>query len=190
MFVFNHFNVDDHRISLLLPEKDQAHALFQVVEADRDELRKWMPWTDDTKSERAEAKFIKYIQGRMVEGKVFMLTIAMDGVPVGMIDFHNIDHADRHAEVGYWLSSRVQGRGIMTRSLKLMIDHGFKSMGLHKILIQVDSVNHKSDAIPKRLGFSKEAVFKEQIYSHGEYRDFVEFGLINHVNRDDSKIEK
>lgn len=61
MFVFNHFNVDDHRISLLLPEKDQAHALFQVVEADRDELRKWMPWTDDTKSERAEAKFIKYI---------------------------------------------------------------------------------------------------------------------------------
>ncbi|MFT8735169.1 MAG: hypothetical protein ABF773_12170 [Lentilactobacillus hilgardii] len=42
MFVFNHFNVDDHRISLLLPERDQAHALFQVVEADRDELRKWM----------------------------------------------------------------------------------------------------------------------------------------------------
>ncbi|MFD1125353.1 GNAT family N-acetyltransferase [Lentilactobacillus raoultii] len=183
MFVFKQFELNQHQVSLLLPEKNQAAALFEAVQADRKELRKWMPWVDDTKSERAEAKFIKYIQGQMVNGKVFMLTIVVDQVPVGMIDFHNIDRANRHAEVGYWLSSQAQGQGVMTRSLEAIIDYGFKTLGLHKILIQVDTENTKSSAIPQRLGFSREAVFKEQIYFHGQFRDFEEFGLVNPVDR-------
>lgn len=189
MFVFKQFNIDRHQVSLLLPEENQAQALFEVVEADRNELRKWMPWVDDTKSERSEAKFIKYIQGQMVAGKVFMLTIAVDNMPVGMIDFHQINQSDHHAEVGYWLSQQVQGLGIMTRSLKRLIDYGFNEMKLHKILIQVEAGNTKSSAIPKRLGFIKEAEFKDQIYANGQYRDFVEFGLINKADGRHSQIE-
>lgn len=179
MFVFKEFQLDEMTIKLLLPETSQARDLYRVVKEDRDTLKLWMPWANETHSQRSEAEFLKYIQGRMVDDKVFMLTIAVNDVAVGMVDLHNIDRANRHAEAGYWLSSQVQGHGIMTESLKRLIEYAFHEMGLHKILIQVDTENDPSNAIPKRLGFKLEATFQDQIYFHGQYRDFFEYGLIN-----------
>ncbi len=179
MFIFDHFETKGHEVKLVLPEPGQATELFAAVERDRDNLQKWMPWTGETKTAESEKRFLKYIQAQMVDNKVFMLTVVVDGHAMGMIDFHKIDHANHHAEVGYWLSSTVQGNGIMTMALKRLIKHGFGEMALHKILVLVDTENERSRAIPERLNFVEEGVLKDDIWFNGAYRDFVSYVLIN-----------
>lgn len=171
MFTLKEFQLGSRTIRLELPEESHAKALFKIVENDREELKKWMPWAKTTKHLRDEVNFMKYAREQMINHHLFMLTILCDDEPVGMIDLHEIDPIDRHAQVGYWLSSQYQGLGIMTASLKQLISVGFGQLNLHKIVVMADSVNEKSKAIPERLGFIHEATLKDEVYMNGDFKD-------------------
>ena len=43
----------------------------------------------------------------------------------------------RSAHVGYWIDSAVAGRGIMPTALALAVDHCFRTVGLHRIEINI-----------------------------------------------------
>ena len=142
-------------VLLRQPESRDAEAVHAVIEADRERLAPWLPWAADQTLAKTQG-FIQQARRQDAEEAGLTLLIEVDGTPAGMVDFHGIDRHNRAALVGYWLSAQAEGRGIMTAAVRALVEHGFGPMGLHRIEIRAGVDNHRSRAIPERLGFTLE----------------------------------
>ena len=60
-----HFQQQDLNIELVLPQVQQAEALYQAIKRDRKQLGQWLAWANQMHSASDEAKFIKQIQAKM-----------------------------------------------------------------------------------------------------------------------------
>ena len=85
---------------------------------------------------------------------------------VGVISFNKIDGAS--AEIGYWISENYQGKGIIRRAVKLLIEYGFQDLNLATVNIQFATNNLKSHAVAQRLGFTQVKIIpnNEWLYDH------------------------
>lgn len=99
---------------------------------------------------------------------------------VGIVSFNQFDWIHRIGYIGYWLSMDHQGRGIMTKSVRALIDVGFEHFQLKKIEIRVAKQNEKSKAIPKRLGFKRDGVLKDAEWLYNRYVDHLVFTMEKH----------
>lgn len=88
--------------------------------------------------------------------------------------------------VGYWLVESEQGSGIMTDCVRMLVNYGFDSLSLNRIYIHCANKNHKSRAIPERLGFILEGIFQDGECLYGEYFDLTVYGMVKR-NRIDAK---
>lgn len=145
-------NIPGHIAKLRLAEQQDADALFQIIDHDRQELKKWMPWAYTTLSKKDELVFLQYVERQNVAHKLLMFTILFDEKKVGMIDLHELDNINKHAEFGYWLGGEFQGLGIMTKSVKAVSTYAFENLHFKKVMSYIDVNNTASLAIPKRLG--------------------------------------
>lgn len=171
----------DYRVSktivLKSPTPDDAPGLFDLVDADRQTLRRWLSWADDTEAVADEAAFLRVCQRQMAHGELWLAVIWVDNRPAGMIDLHNIH--DGQAEVGYWLGRAFQGRGVMTQCLKTVEQIGFTTLHLHKLFLLAASGNFASQGVAKRRHFQVEGRLRQQIPdTHGGYWDAVLFAKL------------
>lgn len=67
----------------------------------------------------------------------------------------------------------------MTNACQAVIDYCFNELNLKRIEIRVATENHKSLAIPERLGFEKEGCLRSVEWLYDHFVDHVVFGLIN-----------
>jgi ribosomal-protein-serine acetyltransferase len=80
--------------------------------------------------------------------------------------------------IGYWLTEEAQGRGLMTATVRTLLDHAFGFWGLHRVFIEVVVGNERSKAIPERLGFQQEAVLREAKLIRGSYEDTLLYAML------------
>jgi RimJ/RimL family protein N-acetyltransferase len=140
-------------------ERDAPDA-YAVVDAERDRLREWLPWVDATTSLAVERDFLIGIEQANAAGMGLHATIRQDGEFCGFVGLR-IDHMHRSAEVGYWLSGRYVGRGVMLRAVAAVFDAGFTTLGLHRMELLAAVGNARSRAIAERLGMTLEGVRRE-----------------------------
>ncbi|MBZ5984375.1 GNAT family N-acetyltransferase [Leuconostoc gelidum subsp. gasicomitatum] len=185
MFYFSKFIVGVHEVILSFPEENHAEALFAAITHDRETLSRFMPWSATTLTVSDERQFIRYARAQNAKYDLLVLTVLVDGLPVGMVDLHDINHVNHTAKIGYWLSTAVQGQGIITHAVSHLVAIACDKLSLHKIILEADSENNKSIAVANRLGFAFEAKLKDQIYYHGVYKDlniYVQFNPSTSAN--------
>ena len=156
-----------------------ADAIFAVVERNRAYLRQWLPWVDRTNSVFEIQEFIGRVTEQFESGLGPNAGIWRDGELVGTVGCHPIDWNNRHCSIGYWIDAGCQGRGIMTRCCASFLDFLFDPTGLHRITIQCGTGNHKSCAIPERLGFTREGVTREAEWVNDRWVDLVVWGMLD-----------
>lgn len=169
----------DKKISLKFPEKCDAAELFAVVEKDRLELGKWMPWVEFTKSIADEENFLQLSAKKMIDGELWMATILFEGKAVGMIDIHEINSGDARGEVGYWLAQAVQGQGIMTKVLDKTVELAFKELKLNRLGLLTRIDNIKSQQVARKAGFIEESTLKSFMKNSDGFSDAMLFAKIN-----------
>jgi ribosomal-protein-serine acetyltransferase len=169
--------IDEH-IHLRLLELRYAEELFQLVDQNRTYLRQWLPWLDRTKSPEDTKAFIQSGLKQFSENNGFQAGIFYNGQIVGCIGLHEIDWNNRKTAIGYWLSEHCQGKGIMTRACRAMIDYAVKDAGLNRVEIRAAEWNAKSRAIPERLGFVNEGITRQEEWLYDHYVDHVIYGML------------
>ena len=98
---------------------------------------------------------------------------------IGNISLQAINWQDRNAEIAFLLGERsFWGKGVMKQAGKLMIDHAFNALNLHRVHCGTSSANMGMQKLAIKLGMNEEGVRKEAIYNHGKYHDIIEFGII------------
>ena len=168
----------DSQLSLHLARPELAPAVFAAVDNQREYLRKWLPWVDQTgKMEDTEA-YIKESMRSNTDGTRLTTFIVYGEKLAGSVSAVSFNKDNKSCEVGYWLHKDLQGRGIMTRACQAFVDHLFKAKSLNRIEIKVAAKNLESQAIPMRLGFKREGVLREGLLIYAKYHDLVLFGLL------------
>ena len=167
----------DDQLELVPWEPDHAEAVFAAVDANRDHLRRWLPWIDFCKGVEDERVFIRRAQDRVAAGG-FDAGIWHQGRLVGGIGYNSIDPLNRRGEVGYWLAEAEQGKGVMTRCAAAVVHHGFAALNLNRVAIFCATDNERSRAIPERLGFSLEGVYREAEWLYDHFVDLAGYGMI------------
>ena len=171
------FQIDEH-ITLELPQMHHAEEITRVVIANRERLQKWMAWAASNYDLRASKAFIQRNLNGLADVGSFGLLIRYDGEMAGTIGFHDLDRVNRSAYIGYWISKDFEGRGIMTRCCRALIDHLFDDLDLNRIQINCDVDNTRSRAIPERLGFQLEGVRRKAEFLNGEFRDWATYAML------------
>jgi len=165
-------------VFLRLMEERHAPEIFAVVDRERAYLREWLPWVDQTKDVDYSADFIKRSLEQFAHNEGLASGIWVGAEFAGTIGTHKIDWVNRKVELGYWIASRFQGRGIVTAACRALIGHCFDEWKLNRVEIHCATGNQKSCAIPKRLGFQFEGVLREASLVNGSYFDINVYSML------------
>ena len=168
---------DSHELRLL--QVADAAELFALTDANRHYLRQWLPWLDVVTQVDDTRDFIAKTLVQFANDEGFVTAICDDGCIVGTIGFVRIEQCDdRIGYIGYWLAESHCGKGIMTKSCDRLIDYGFTTLLLDRIAIACATENHRSRAIPLRLGFTHEGVDRDATWLYNRFVDHDIYALL------------
>lgn len=160
----------------LLDEPD-APNLHVLIEANRERLAQWLPWaTGQTFEDTLE--FIRRTRKQLADNDGFQTAIVCEGDIAGVIGYIGVDWQSRSASLGYWLGEEHQGEGTMSEAVRVLTDHALSVWKLNRVEIRVAEENHRSRAIPERLGFHQDGTLREAELVGGRYLDSVVYSML------------
>jgi ribosomal-protein-serine acetyltransferase len=171
------FQLDNEITLRAWRESDIAQA-FDVVIRNREHLQEYMHWMTPDYSLETATGFITNSIAKAAERKNLGLGIFRGEGIIGSIGFVEFHWAERKTEIGYWIAKGEEGKGIITRACKLLIDYAFDELNMNRIEIHCSAENWRSAAVPERLGFLKEGVLRQAHLRNGRLHDFAIYGLL------------
>ena len=81
------------------------------------------------------------------------------------------------ATLGYWVDQARAGHGIAPTAVALATDHCFKTLGLHRMEINIRPENGPSLRVVEKLGFRDEGYRPRFLHIDGEWADHRTFAL-------------
>jgi ribosomal-protein-serine acetyltransferase len=171
------FQIDDE-LSMRQFRDGDAESVFNIVRQNYDHLTEYMHWMVSDYSLQSAREFVERSVKAAAEGESLGFGIFRNDDLIGTIGFVKFDKDSSRTEIGYWISRTEEGKGIITRSCRLLIDHAFVNLNLNRIEIRCSVDNTRSAAVPERLGFTKEGVLRQSEMRHGKLHDFVVYGLL------------
>jgi len=145
--------------------------LKSVVEhANNYNIAKWL--TNMFPHPYTENDGIAYIESISQDNPTKVFAIEINGEAVGSIGiFPQSDIHKKNAEIGYWLSEKYWGNGIMPGAIKEITDYGFRTFDIVRVFARPFSTNKGSQRVLEKAGFELEARLKKTLYKNGEYMD-------------------
>ena len=105
--------------------------------------------------------------------------IEADGVPVGTIGLLSIDRKNSKAE--YYIAmgeTSYKGKGVAKEASRLILSYGFEELGLNRIYLFTEVDNIAAQKLFERVGFKREGILKQDVYSHGAFADRIAYGIL------------
>lgn len=165
-------------IAVRLFEACHAEELYRLTDSNRGRLREWLPWLDWSKSAADTANHIQVSYDRYLEKNGFSAGIWVGAKLAGASGVHAVIPQHRSSSIGYWLAEEFEGQGVMTRACRAVVDAAFLEYRLHRVEIRCATGNHKSRAIPERLGFTCEGVLREAEWLYDHFVDLVVYSVL------------
>nr|WP_295973441.1 GNAT family protein [uncultured Bacillus sp.] len=168
----------DHEIELQLLQIQDSSELFQLVDRNRAHLRKWLPWVDSLTNSLQYHTIIPAWLKQYADNNGFHVGIRFHGALAGVIGLHSIDWNNNQTTLGYYLGKEFTGCGIMTRTVKALLDYIFFYLQLNRVEIRCGVSNDKSRAIPEKLGFMLEGIIREGEFLYNHFHDLAVYGML------------
>lgn len=166
----------DIKLSLSIPQYTEE--LFQLINKNRKFLKQWLPWLDNVKEASDTKEFIELQLLRFQQQEALHITILYRDRIAGVLGYNKIDRINNIGYIGYWLGQEYNGKGIMTKSVRELIEIGHSYYSLHRFDIRCAIENSRSRAIPERLGFKNEGIIRHAAKVYDLYQDHVIYGLL------------
>ena len=175
------YRIETPRLVVRCYNPVDAPLLKAAVDASVEHLRHWMPWANSepqTLDEKID--LIRGFRSRFDAGENFTMGIfdREETRLLGGTGMHPRGEAHER-EIGYWVHADHEGKGLITETVSALVRVGFEIEGLEKITVLHDPANVRSGEVPRRLGFTKEAVLrKARPIGDGSLQDAVVWGLL------------
>ena len=171
--------IETPRLYLRRNRLEWAPAIFAAIEADRQNLRPFLPWVDFTATVEDEYAYLHQTHTQWESCEVFDYSIFLRGSDqfVGSIGLHNILWLGGSAELGYWLLSPWSGQGLATEATRAVVELAF-AREFHRLEIRCTEDNVRSARVALRLGFTREARLRESSANLGQIRDVLVYAVL------------
>lgn len=102
------------------------------------------------------------------------------GRAIGWTTYMDIDVANERLEIGWtWYGRAYWRSAVNTESKLLLLTHAFEELGMGRVQLKTDHLNHRSQAAIARLGAHREGVLRRhRRRPDGTWRDSVYFSLL------------
>ncbi|GGO98611.1 GNAT family N-acetyltransferase [Wenjunlia tyrosinilytica] len=98
-----------------------------------------------------------------------------------VIGFARIGFAGVKAgKLGYAIAAEEWGRGYATDAARALTTYAFAELGLHRISAAIGPENAASIAIVEKLGFVREGVLRDHVFTNSSWRDSVLYSVLAH----------
>lgn len=122
---------------------------------------------------------ICYLQKQYQNASFFdwALVDKKSGKMIGTCGFTEIYEKRKTAEVGYVLSPAFHRQGLAPEALNKVMEYGFCTLGLNRLLARVMEENLASQKVLTRLGFQLDPAHKESFYKRGKKQMILHYVL-------------
>jgi ribosomal-protein-alanine N-acetyltransferase len=144
--------------------------------------REWLsPWEATSPEPGVAPSFATVVRSFRREaraGRMLPFVVEVDGRFRGQLTVSQIAWGSaRSGSIGYWIDREVAGRGIIPLAVAMVIDHCFRTVGLHRIEINIRPENAASLAVVRKLGLRGEGLRERFIHIDGDWRDHLTFAV-------------
>lgn len=116
------------------------------------------------------------------------ITLA-DGAIIGAAYLVSIDWLNRDAEFAIWIGSAdARGMRVGEAATRLMLDHAFTDLNLHRVHLSVLAHNERAIRLYRKVGFISEGVQRRAVYKGGEFRDLILMAMLRDEHRPVARV--
>lgn len=155
--------------------------LNEAVAASRDHLKPWMPWVQEEQTPEESEELVRKFHANWLWPRTDMTMGIFDlneSRLLGGTGLHRIDWNLRSFEIGYWIRPDMEGKGLVTEVARELTRFSFDQLDARRVFIRCDASNHRSAAVPRRLGFVEEArLLNAVLRLDGTVGDSLSFGM-------------
>jgi len=174
--------LETERLLLRKLTLDDAEDMFEY--ASDPEVTKYLVWVAHQDIEDSR-EFLKSVLDRYRKGLVASWGVVhkLDEKLIGTCGYISwLPHGDlgKHAraELGFALSRKYWGQGLMPEAVREVITFGFRKMQLNRIQATCEVENLASERVLEKVGMKFEGVLREYMYAKGAYRDLKMFSIL------------
>lgn len=162
-------------ISVLKP--DDVPLLVKYQNENRGHLAKWEPTrsSDYYSVEETQKRIETNLQNFELGVSISLAAFNKEKTEIiALCTFSNIVYGVFQAcHLGYSISEREQGKGLMFEMLECSINYLFTKYNLHRIMANYIPENKRSEKLLYKLGFEKEGLAKSYLKIAGKWQDHI-----------------
>lgn len=109
----------------------------------------------------------------------YAITLKDDPAFIGEVVLNNIQVEERSASFRIALAGKEYfNKGYGTEAMMLILKHGFETLGLHRIGLDVYDFNPRALHVYEKVGFVREGVIRDDLMWDGVYYDSIMMGML------------
>lgn len=99
---------------------------------------------------------------------------------IGMVSLAGMGPDSRCATLGIALGRDFLGRGYGSDAMRVIVDYGFRELGLHRIQLGVAPFNPAGIRAYQKAGFTEEGRLRESVLHDGRWYDEILMAILDH----------
>lgn len=100
-------------------------------------------------------------------------------VHIGNTGLHNVETVHSSAEFGIMIGEKAYwNKGYGREALRLILQHGFGNLNLHRIYLYVFENNLRGIRVYETVGFKREGVLRDDVYKNGRYLNVLIMSIL------------
>ncbi|MEV6148226.1 MULTISPECIES: GNAT family N-acetyltransferase [unclassified Streptomyces] len=160
-----------HTARLRPLEPWHAQEFLAHIDRARPSVDPWIPWATLSTGLASATAVLQRYADKQAEDSARIYGIWLDGTLVGGVMFTRFDRASGVCEIGCWLEAAGEGRGLVTRACRALIDWAFTERGMNRVEWWVSAGNTRSIEVARRLGMTRDGVLRQRFPHQGVRHD-------------------
>ncbi|MBU5468571.1 GNAT family N-acetyltransferase [Virgibacillus sp. MSJ-26] len=150
------------RLLVRLPLPGDGEQVYKAITRSKEELKPWLPFARNEQAvEETEINvresYVAFLKREDLRLHIFDKET---NEFIGCTGLHRIDWNVPKFEIGYWIDTKFSGQGLISEAVEGVTNFAFEELGAKRVEIRCDFKNVKSKAVPERLGYTLEAILK------------------------------
>jgi RimJ/RimL family protein N-acetyltransferase len=160
--------------------KGDAAAFARAARESAASLSTWMPWCHPEYGEGEAHAWIALCAANLRDGLAWDMGIfsADRNTLIGGIGINQINRLHNYGNIGYWVRSSRQNRGIATRAARMIACFGFETLRLTRLEILAVEGNDASRRVALKAGAQFECMARNRLVLRGQARDAALHALL------------
>jgi len=119
-----------------------------------------------------------FIEMATKDNPIHIFAIDVDGQAVGGIGIHpQGDIHRKNAELGYWLAEPFWGQGIISNSIKSIVDFAFETYAINRVFARPYGTNIASQKVLEKNNFVLEGKFDQVLIKDNNLLDELVYAI-------------